>query len=274
VRVATTDAPAYAIDLGGLAGGRRILSGDLAVLESVASLLARRIDAVRVSRERHERDLREETLHGLSSEAELRALRAQLNPHFLFNALTTLGYLMRAAPDRAQAALYSLTSLLRAVLSRSSAESCTLDEELALIGDYLAIERARFEERLRVELDVPEDLRAARVPPLLLQPLVENAVKHGITPSRHGGKVIVRARRMPGELLRIQVRDTGIGVENGESLDERRRSHVGLSNLEQRLDRTYGTEASLTFSSVPGAGATVTVTLPLRFALEPHRAAS
>ena len=134
-----------------------------------------------MTRERYERQLREQEMSTLATEAELRALRAQINPHFLFNALTTIGYLVKAAPDRALETLMRLTSLLRGVL-RSEGEFTTLGRELDVIESYLEIERARFEERLRVRIDVPTALRRIRVPPLLLQPVVENAVKHGIAP--------------------------------------------------------------------------------------------
>src|SRR3977135_2277542 len=126
-------------------------------------------------------------------EAELRALRAQINPHFLFNALTTIGYLIQTAPPRALSTLMRLTALLRSVL-RSEGEFTTLGRELELVEAYLDIEHARFEQRLRVRIEVPQALRNIRVPPLLLQPIVENAVKHGIAPMRQGGDVTVTAR--------------------------------------------------------------------------------
>lgn len=164
-----------------LTGGRRFLSDDLASLEAIAVGLARRIDAIRITEERYDRELREQEMARLASEAELRALRAQVNPHFLFNALTTIGYLIQTTPPRALQTLLRLTALLRAVL-RSEGELTTLGRELDVIDAYLDIERARFEDRLRVTIDIPRALRSIPVPPLILQPLVENAVKHGIAP--------------------------------------------------------------------------------------------
>src|SRR5205807_9290006 len=138
--------------------------------------------------------------------------RAQINPHFLFNALTTIGYLIQTAPPRALQTLMRLTSLLRAVL-RSEGEFTTLGREVEVIEAYLDIERARFEQRLAVTIEVPAALRTMRVPPLVLQPLVENAVKHGIAPLRAGGAVMVCATLDvgPGEngSLILTVRDTG-----------------------------------------------------------------
>ena len=146
VAVPTTDRPQFAILVRDLRGGRRLLSDDIAALESIAQLLARRIDAVRIERERYEHHLREQEIGKLASEAELRALRAQINPHFLFNALTTIGYLIQAAPERALTTLLRLTELLRRVL-RSDGEMSTLGAELSLVMAYLDIEKARFEDR-------------------------------------------------------------------------------------------------------------------------------
>src|SRR4029077_18976960 len=155
-------------------------------------LIGRRIDAIRLTHERYARERREQEISKLATEAELRALRAQINPHFLFNALTTIGYLIQTAPPRALDTLMRLTALLRAVL-RSEGEFTTLGREIDLVEAYLDIERARFDERLHVSIDVSTRLRRVRVPPLVVQPLVENAVKHGITTQRLGGDVAIVA---------------------------------------------------------------------------------
>ena len=271
-RVPTTDAPSYAIEVDGLTGGRRLLSDDLALLESVALLVGRRIDAVRVTRERFARDLREREITQLAAEAELRALRAQLNPHFLFNALTTIGYLMRAAPDRALGTLYRLTELLRAVLRRPSGELVTLGEELDIIESYLAIERERFEERLTVEIDVGESLRTLTLPPLLLQPLVENAVKHGIAPLKRGGRLRISAAVEPTSVpvsgstahkLCVTIADSGTGFGLRPGGGRPRGLGLGLSSVEQRLERYFGNAASLTFATAPAGGTRVELRIPV-----------
>ena len=263
VYVPTSEPPYCTFIIGALAGGRRLLSDDVAMLETVAVMVARRIDALRVTHERCEQSLREQEINKLATEAQLRALRAQVNPHSLFNALTTIGYLVQTAPDRALETLMKLTSLLRGVL-RTDGEFVTLGEELALIAAYLDIERARFEERLRVSVDVPEQLLSLRLPSLLVQPLVENAIKHGITPSRFGGEVAIRARletlsaatNGSGEVLNITVSDTGVGASEIELARGRRRG-VGLSNIEQRLHCYSGQSASLRIKSTPGEGTVV-----------------
>ncbi|HUK89580.1 MAG TPA: histidine kinase [Blastocatellia bacterium] len=266
VAVPTVDPPQYALLIGELAGGRRLLSDDIAMLEAVAILLARRIDMIRVTHERCERDLREQEVSKLATEAQLRALRAQINPHFLFNALTTIGYLIQTSPDRALDALMRLTGLLRGALQRSRGEFATLGQEMDLIEAYLDIERARFEDRLRVTIDVPLSERSLRVPAFLVQPLVENAVKHGISPCKAGGEITVAAHRAAA-VLHISVRDTGAGSDRA-GLEDGRRYGVGLANVEQRLKCHYGQAASLNIASEPGVGTTVDIMLPVNSAGE------
>lgn len=266
VNIPTAEPPYYRFEIGVLAGGRRLLSDDIAMLEAVAVMVARRIDALRVTHERCEQSLREQEIHKLATEAQLRALRAQVNPHFLFNALTTIGYLVQTAPERALETLMKLTSLLRGVL-RTEEEFVTLEQEMQLIASYLDIERARFEERLRVVIDVPRELLPVRVPSLLVQPLVENAIKHGITPSRFGGEVRIQARierTLEGadRFLEITVSDSGIGASEIELARGRRRG-LGLNNIEERLRCYGGQSASLRVDSVLGEGTVVALKLPL-----------
>jgi signal transduction histidine kinase len=264
LEIPVAEPPRYVLHVGELTGGRRLLSDDRAFLAAITSLLGRRIDAIRITRERYQREMREQEMSQLATEAELRALRSQMNPHFLFNALTTVGYLIQTAPARALETLLQLTSLLRGVL-RSEGELTTLGRELDLIEAYLEIERARFEQRLRVRIDVAARLKGIRVPPLVLQPLVENAIKHGIGPERHGGEVVVSAQIEDADtanpVLVLTVRDSGAGV-NPADLQRGRQSGVGLKNIERRLACQYGTAGSLTFASSPGLGTTVRIRMP------------
>jgi two-component system, LytTR family, sensor kinase len=265
VAIPVTEPPQFQLDIGVLAGGRRLLSDDHAALESIAALLGRRIDAIRLADERYERERREQNIGKLATEAELRALRAQVNPHFLFNALTTIGYLIQTAPPRALETLMRLTALLRSVL-RSEGEFTTLGREVSLIESYLDIEHARFEQRLRVRIEVPQALRGLRVPPLVLQPVVENAVKHGISPLLHGGSVVVSARVESvnaAASLVLTVHDSGSGVTTAQ-LEQGRSIGVGLKNIERRLAHQYGDLAGLTIRSEPGSGTTVEIRLPVQ----------
>lgn len=284
VVIPTVDAPHHAFFIGELLGGRRLLSGDISLLESIALVTARRLDTLRVAHERIEASVREQQISRLATEAELRALRAQLNPHFLFNALTTVGYLIQTSPTRAMDTLLRLTSLLRGVLRRTTTEFGTLGDELDLIEAYLEIEQARFEERLRVTIDVPAALRTLQIPPLLVQPLVENAVKHGIAQSAGGGEVVVAAflesdadhrdttggdrtqgdshQHQHHQQLRLSVRDTGVGSTEA-ALARGRSRGVGIASIEHRLRCHYGEHASLRISTLPDVGTTVDLVIPV-----------
>jgi signal transduction histidine kinase len=266
-RVNTSESPAFWIQVGVLAGGRRMLSDDTALVEAVAEAAARRIDVLRVAQERHERTLREQDLKRLTTESEFRALQAQLNPHFLFNALTTIGFLMHESPERALDTLLKLTGLLRGVLRRSAGEFVTLGEELDIVESYLAIERARFEDRLIVRLDVDAGLRELRVPPLLLQPLAENAVKHGIAQLRQGGTISISGtldeQAADGKrYLRLSVVDTGAGI-SPDTMARRKAKGTGLTNLEGRLNHYYGTAGSLSVQSAVGRGTRADLVIPI-----------
>jgi two-component system, LytTR family, sensor kinase len=263
IAIPTMDSPHYVLRVRDLTGGRRLLSDDVAMLERVALLAARRIDVLRSIQERYQHEIHEQEIRKLAAEAELRALRAQINPHFLFNALTTIGYLIQTSPERALGTLMRLSGLLRGVL-RSSEEFVTIGEELDLIEAYLDIERARFEDRLRVHIDVPWELRRIRIPALVIQPLVENAIKHGISECLAGGEVRISARLQQNEesFVLISVVDTGVGVTE-TALANRRKRGLGLSNVEQRLER-YGSGLPLTIQSTPGTGTTVEIKVPLQ----------
>jgi len=248
VFVPTVESPFYEISLCGFSGGRRLLSDDIEMLRAVALLTARRIDALRVTDERYNQKLREQEFSRLAAEAQLSALRAQINPHFLFNALTTIGYLIQTAPEKALATLMKLTQLLRRVL-KTSGEFSTLGEEVELVKSYLEIETARFEERLEVKIDVKKELEKIRIPALILQPLVENAVKHGISKAKNGGRVFIRAElenEAEKVFLKLSVVDSGAGKNAAAQIE---RKGVGLNNVEQRLRSYYGNSADLKVES-------------------------
>ncbi len=263
--VPTAETPFYEIHLKNFAGGRKLLSDEIEMLEQIALLAARRIDNLRVTEERHDKEMQAKEFSKLATEAQLKALRAQINPHFLFNALTTIGYLIQTAPDKAFSTLMKLTQLLRGIL-RSNAEFSTLGEEIKLIENYLEIEQTRFEERLKIKIDVPNDVRKLRVPALILQPLVENAIKHGISKAKSGGKVQISARLETEKdkvFLKLRVTDSGAGVKS-DDLTNSRQSGLGLNNVEQRLFATYGKSARLTIESKSGKGTTAELLLPVK----------
>jgi len=260
--VPTVETPFYRINLNDFAGGRRLLSDEIEMLEAIAVAAARRIDALRVTEERYERKGREDKLAKHAAEAKLSALRAQINPHFLFNALTTIGYLIQTAPDKAFQTLMKLTQLLRGVL-RSTEEFSSLGEEIKLIENYLDIEKTRFEERLTVKIEIPQGLKKMRVPSLILQPLVENAVKHGISETKSGGEVRISAElkiEASETFLYLNVADTGAGF------DEKKLSSdgIGLENIRQRLRSHYGKQAHLTIESNLRKGTRAEIKLPVK----------
>jgi signal transduction histidine kinase len=262
VFISTVETPFYRIDLDEFAGGRRLLSDEIGMLAAVSVAAARRIDALRVTEERYERKGREDKLAKFAAEAKLSALRAQINPHFLFNALTTIGYLIQTAPDKAFQTLMKLTQLLRGVL-RSTEEFSSLGEEIKLIENYLDIEKTRFEERLCVKIKIPGGLKKMRVPSLILQPLVENAVKHGISEAKAGGEVEISAElkiREGDTFLYLSVSDTGAGF------DEKKLSSdgIGLENIRQRLRAHYGKTAHLKIESNPKKGTRAEIRLPVK----------
>jgi two-component system, LytTR family, sensor kinase len=258
LRVRTVEPPHPAIACGRLPAGRRLLSDDVGLLEAIARLAARRIDALRVAQERMQRNMREEAMQRLATEAEMRALRAQLNPHFLFNTLTTIGYLIQNAPPRAFDTLMRLTSVLRGVLRRRTTEFSTVGEEIDLITSYLEIEHARFEDRLCVEVDIEAAARPMRVPALLLQPLVENAVKHGIGPRGAGGNVRISAH-VRGDRLHLVVEDSGMGFD---PIATTAASGLGLRSVDERLRAHYRGLAALRVQSSAGRGTVVEIEMP------------
>lgn len=274
VRIQTAEAPCYFVLIQELPGERRLLSDDFHVLESVALMVSLRLEALRNTHARCTQALREQEILKLANEAELRAFRSQMNPHFLFNALNTIGYLIEAAPDRALQTLLRLSELLRTVMGRLGGEFSTLGEEIDLVEAYIEIEKARFEDRLRVRIQAPRALRHLRMPALLLQPLVENAVKHGVQPSVHGADVLIEAtlsaseeiigeKPQPGFMLHLTVTDTGVGA-SGDRFYNGREAGVGLANLEGRLRLHYGEASRLRVRSEPGKGTVAEATIPVR----------
>ena len=202
------------------------------------------------------------------SHAELENLKSQLHPHFLFNSLHTIGVLMQEDVEAASHLLVSLGDLLRMALERRENE-ITLRSELEFVGKYLEIEQTRFHDRLKVRMDVPPDLLGVYVPSLVLQPLVENAIKHGISVDSAAGRLEIAAQRNNGRVS-LRVRDDGPGLEPGSRL----RFGVGLTNVQSRLKQLYGEESSLELTRGDGRGCEAIITIPLRSSHEdasPHR---
>jgi signal transduction histidine kinase len=196
------------------------------------------------------------------SEARLSALRMQLNPHFLFNTLNAVSALVERDPAGVRTMIARLSSLLRRVLDDGGAAEVPLRDELAFIRDYLDVQRVRFQDRLEVEESIAPEAVDALVPPLLLQPLVENAVGHGVRRIEEGVGEIRLVARVDGGRLRLSVEDNGPGLDGGDG--QAGGGGVGLSNTRARLHALYGDDAELALRERAGRGAVAEVVLPFR----------
>ncbi len=191
-------------------------------------------------------------------EAKLDALRSQLQPHFLFNTLNAITVLVRKKEHAAAIKMLSgVSELLRRSLSSLTRERVPLRDELDFLGHYLEIQRVRFSDRLRTTLHTEPAALAALVPSLSLQPLVENAIEHGIGPRARGGHVEISARTLGDERLLIEIRDDGVGLSPDA------REGIGVGNVRRRLTQLYGSAASFTLAPAQGGGTIVTLELPL-----------
>ena len=206
------------------------------------------------------RELQLAKIEGQLAQARLQALNAQIRPHFLFNTLHTIGQLWRSGrSDDADAVLDHLGALFHKVSSSTSRFEVSLAEELDLVRDYLAIEEVRFRDRLRPTVSAPAETLDCLVPPLILQPIVENAVRHGISAVSTAGILEVTAKRA-GDRLTLVVRDDGPGISSGTKSPG---SGTGLRNTRERLAQLYGDRGLISIADAPGGGTIVTVDIPI-----------
>ena len=203
-------------------------------------------------------------------EARMAAMQAQIEPHFLFNTLASIDHLIEVDPPRASQMQKHLIALLRATLPTLREASGNagrglrdLGRELAVVRPYLEILRVRMEERLNPEFDVPPGLLSAEFPPLMLQTLVENAIRHGLEPKPEGGRLTLKAEIVHGKLA-VTVSDTGLGFGRAASSAKTAGSGVGLANIRERLQLLYGNRAALTITENPGGGTRVTLLVPYK----------
>jgi len=204
-----------------------------------------------------DRELRASQLETRLSRAQLQALKMQLNPHFLFNTLNTISSLMYSDIEAADRMMTRLSELLRLSLEKEASPEVTLKEEIDLLERYLEIERIRFEDRLRVRVEIDPAALEARLPNFSLQPLVENAIIHGIASRPEGGKLDIAAARRNG-MLEIRLRDDGPGL-SGEMP---RREGIGVANTRARLSQLYGERHRFEMTNMPEGGLLVTIAVP------------
>jgi LytS/YehU family sensor histidine kinase len=198
------------------------------------------------------------TLERRLMEAKMAALQAQVEPHFLFNTLALIGQLIETDPPEAARVHAHLIDYLRSTLPQMRArDGGTLGKQVELSKAYLAIMQARMKERLKVKVEVPLFLHSAPFPPMMLQTLIENSIKHGLEPKIEGGIVVVRARVVDAT-LQVEVCDDGVGI------DPHADDGVGLANIRERLQLLYGADAELAIAMPPGGGACATIRLPYK----------
>jgi hypothetical protein len=215
--------------------------------------------ALEFYRDLRKKELLEEQLRALAAEAELKALRAQINPHFLFNALNTIAALTHSDPEQAEQMIERLAEMFRYSLNGSEHRLPTLGDELAFVDVYLEIERARFGDRLQVSREIPAEVLEVSIPSLILQPLVENAIKHGRTAE---GEIRLTLRaRFEDDALALTVCDEGRGLPPRFKLGEG--TGHGLRNVDERLRKSYGEEWGVEIGANQPQGTAVTVRIPL-----------
>ncbi|SEN79576.1 Histidine kinase-, DNA gyrase B-, and HSP90-like ATPase [Duganella sp. CF517] len=198
----------------------------------------------------------------LLAEARLRALQAQIEPHFLYNTLANVVGLIGTQPARAQHMLERFIDYLRASLAASRGDQTTLASEAALLAAYLDVLAVRMGERLRYRIDLPDDLRGFAIAPMLLQPVVENAITHGLEPKVEGGEIAIAARVL-GDRVCVEISDTGVGLAGQGAASRKPGGGVGLSNLRERLASLYGGAARVELLENQPCGMTVRLMLPL-----------
>ncbi len=201
-------------------------------------------------------------LLAVAREQQLAALKAQVNPHFLFNTLNSISATLKDDPDQAREMIAKLAGLMRYALDSADRDRVSLREEIDFVRRYLSLERHRFSDRLEatVEVELADDALETPVPPMVLQPLVENALRHGIAPSEEGGQIVVRLSET-GDRIRVRVEDTGVGAEPDAPLSDAE-AGTGLANTSTRLEHTYGPDAALQTASNDPSGFAVWFTIP------------
>jgi len=244
--------------------GIPFLSDDLRLLQSLSSALCLSLENVRFRAEHRLQVEREQQLRLMASRSELKALRAQINPHFLFNTLSVIAGLVHSQPELADETIEHLAQVFRYTLRKSENEWAPLGEEVEFVTAYLRIEQARFGERLSVRYEVDPAAAHIPIPAMCIQPLIENAVRHGVSAMEGPGRVCLRAV-LDGEALRLEVLDSGPGFPAGYSLERAVGSH-GLRNVADRLRGYYGESARL-FWECGQDGTRVVLTFPRQVAI-------
>jgi two-component system, LytTR family, sensor kinase len=243
-------------------GRHTLFNAEIDFLREVCLAIGRRLEATDREKENIERARREAQLVKQLVEAELRALRAQINPHFLFNSLNSVAALIAAEPQAAEEMIIRLAKIFRHVLTYHDRPFSSINEEISFLETYLEIEKVRFGDRLQVNFDIQESVAHLSVPTLILQPLVENSIKHGLGPKVGENQLIIRARQQT-DYLELTVEDNGVGANVEKRLSQQSSTGLGLRNVEERLQTVYRGGARFSFESQPRIGSRAQILIPI-----------
>ena len=243
-------------------GARRhtLFNAEIDFLREVCLTIERRLEAIDREKENIERAQREAHLVKQLVEAELRALRAQINPHFLFNSLNSIAALITAEPEAAEEMIIRLAKIFRHVLTYHDRPFSSVNEEISFLQTYLEIEKVRFGDRLQITFEIEESISQLAIPTFILQPLVENSLKHGLGPKVGENLLTIRGRQVTDH-IELTVEDNGVGANVSSS--SRNSTGLGLRNVEERLQTVYRGDAQFSFESVPRLGSRAQILIPI-----------
>jgi two-component system, LytTR family, sensor kinase len=239
-----------------------LFSAEIDFLREVCLAIGRRLEVIDREKENIEMARREAQLVKQLVEAEFRALRAQINPHFLFNSLNSVAALITAEPRVAEEIIIRLAKIFRHVLTHHDRPFSSIGDEISFLKTYLQIEKVRFGERLQVKFDIQDSVLQFLVPTLILQPLVENSIKHGLGPKVGENRLVIRARQQ-SNYLELTVEDNGVGVSTPKKLVGKIPTGYGLRNVEERLQTVYCGNARFSFESQPQIGSRAQILIPV-----------
>jgi two-component system, LytTR family, sensor kinase len=243
-------------------GRHTLFNAEIDFLREVCRAIGRRLEGIDCEKEKIEMARREAQLVKQLAEAQLRALRAQINPHFLFNSLNSVAALITTEPRVAEEIIIRLAKIFRHVLTHRDRPFSSIGEEISFLETYLQIEKIRFGERLQVSFDIQESVLRFLVPTLILQPLVENSIKHGLGPKAGENQLTIRARQR-SDYLELTVEDNGVGASPPKKLVGTSSTGFGLRNLEERLQTAYRGNARFSFESQPQIGSRAQILIPI-----------